>query len=64
MEFQATYLLFQLHLQYVIFGPKKRLLEFGLQPTEPKSKFLSLHALNYFVKMGVTSVWFNFLITK
>lgn len=34
MEFQATYLLlFQLHLQYVIFGPKKRLLEFGLQPT-------------------------------
>jgi hypothetical protein len=30
MEFQATYFLFQLHLQYVIFGPKKRLLEFGL----------------------------------
>ncbi len=36
MEFQATYFLFQLHLQYVTFGLKKRLLEFGLQPTEPK----------------------------
>jgi hypothetical protein len=58
MEFQATYFLFQLHLQYVIFGPKKRLLEFGLQPTEPKFKFLSLHASNYFVKMGVaTLLW-------
>jgi hypothetical protein len=49
----ATYFLFQLHLQYVICGLKKRLLEFG--PTEPKSKFLSLHGLNYFVKMRVAS---------
>ncbi len=53
MEFQATYFLFQLHSQYVIFGLKKRLLEFGLhQPTEPKFQVSESSCVELFCQNG------------